>query len=326
MLSIRKDSLIPFYKEQNGFCYISHLPSELLVTIYQLLGRSDLVQFAEKSAWEYARLEGKSRLLLARATYYQNLEKQFRLDACITALFYRHASALDRRVYFPLMRSEILVHLVISHLQSIALRSEKTIETPMDMFHVDTFALANRIVKTDTEIMGIRLKNTDRINISRMNVSFQDNAISYIILSEKAFWNPNLRIEADFSDIHLRHLPEKVCRFTSIEVLNLSRNQLCSLPSGISQLQLLTRLDISFNCLIQLPSEIGTLEYLEILNLSFNQLEELPETFGQLTNLTSLNIRNNKLTRLPDVTGLTKLISFNFCNNPLWAKLSIFLD
>ena len=78
-------------------------------------------------------------------------------------------------------------------------------------------------------------------------------------------------------------------------LLDLSGNQLTSLPAEIGKLTNMTRLDLNGNQLTSLPAEIGVLTKLWQLDLSGNQLTSLPAEIGELTNLKELNLRGNHL-------------------------------
>ncbi|MFM5896156.1 MAG: leucine-rich repeat domain-containing protein, partial [Dolichospermum sp.] len=60
-----------------------------------------------------------------------------------------------------------------------------------------------------------------------------------------------------------------------------------------------TELDLSNNQISSLPREIGQLTNLQSLNIYNNQISSLPPEIGQLTNLQSLNIYNNQISSFP---------------------------
>ncbi len=86
---------------------------------------------------------------------------------------------------------------------------------------------------------------------------------------------------------------------TDIENLNISYNQLTTLPETIGNFVNLKELNLGCNQLTILPESIGNLVNLKELNLSYNQLTILPESIGRLVNLRYLNLHNNLLTILP---------------------------
>ncbi len=99
--------------------------------------------------------------------------------------------------------------------------------------------------------------------------------------------------------------------------LDLSNNQLSTLPPEISQLSNLTWLDLSNNQLSSLPPEFGQLSNLTWLDFSNNQLSSLPPEFGQLSKLRELSLSNNRLSSLPpEISQLSKLTWLFLNNNP----------
>ncbi len=93
----------------------------------------------------------------------------------------------------------------------------------------------------------------------------------------------------------------------TVRMLDLSNNQLTTLPESITKLPSLKRLFLSNNQLITLPESIGDLQSLEILGLGINQLTTLPESIGKLQSLKKLFLGNNHFTTLPE--SITKLQS-----------------
>ncbi|XP_023795471.1 leucine-rich repeat and calponin homology domain-containing protein 1 isoform X1 [Cyanistes caeruleus] len=99
--------------------------------------------------------------------------------------------------------------------------------------------------------------------------------------------------------------------------LNLSRNQLSSLPACLCGLPLKV-LIASNNKLGSLPEEIGQLKQLMELDVSCNEITALPQQIGQLKSLRELNVRRNYLEVLPQELVQLPLVKFDFsCNKVL---------
>ena len=81
--------------------------------------------------------------------------------------------------------------------------------------------------------------------------------------------------------------------------LNLTCNQLTTLPATIGQLARLRRLKLGLNRLANLPDSIGALAELEFLDLSDNYLKALPASFRELRGLKALFLHGNDALDLP---------------------------
>ena len=105
--------------------------------------------------------------------------------------------------------------------------------------------------------------------------------------------------------------------------LNLSYNQLQTLPDSIGELSRLQKLNLNYNRLTSIPKQIGKLKSLEILNLGYDEnlnmseddnycncLTSLPSEIGDLESLNILYVTDNKLTSLPDQIGKLKKLEF----------------
>ncbi|KAM9001729.1 leucine-rich repeat and calponin homology domain-containing protein 4 isoform 1-T2 [Sarcophilus harrisii] len=113
----------------------------------------------------------------------------------------------------------------------------------------------------------------------------------------------------------LRCLNPALGNLTALTYLNLSRNQLLSLPPYICQLPLRV-LIVSNNKLGSLPPDIGALGSLRQLDVSSNELHSLPLQLGKLHSLRDLNVRRNQLSTLPDELGDLPLVRLDFsCNH-----------
>ncbi|XP_032352034.1 leucine-rich repeat and calponin homology domain-containing protein 1 isoform X3 [Camelus ferus] len=147
-------------------------------------------------------------------------------------------------------------------------------------------------------------------------------------------------VQADLSKNRLVEVPMELCHFVSLEILNLYHNCIRVIPEAIINLQMLTYLNLSRNqlsslpaCLCglplkvliasnnklgSLPEEIGQLKQLMELDVSCNEITALPQQIGQLKSLRELNVRRNYLKVLPQELVDLPLVKFDFsCNKVL---------
>ncbi|KAK9816677.1 hypothetical protein WJX72_003581 [[Myrmecia] bisecta] len=93
-----------------------------------------------------------------------------------------------------------------------------------------------------------------------------------------------------------------------LQTLDLSTNQLTTLPDDLDRLPHVTKLTLSLNKLTELPGSLGGMEGLEELKLGDNQMTTLPAGMGQLSALTALSVERNCLTEVPSsITHMTNL-------------------
>ncbi|KFW81471.1 Leucine-rich repeat and calponin homology domain-containing protein 3, partial [Manacus vitellinus] len=112
----------------------------------------------------------------------------------------------------------------------------------------------------------------------------------------------------------IRYIPEAVLNLQSLTFLNISRNQLSTLPVHLCSLPLKV-LIASNNKLVSIPEEIGQLRQLTELDVSCNEIQTIPPQIGHLESLRDLNVRRNNLVRLPEELAELPLIRLDFsCN------------
>ncbi|XP_031640804.1 protein lap1 isoform X2 [Contarinia nasturtii] len=103
----------------------------------------------------------------------------------------------------------------------------------------------------------------------------------------------------DLSDNDLSSIPTALSSLTNLGKINLARNSLNHLTDSIVACKSLTHLDLSLNSLEKLPDAITSLFALQELYLNDTILEYLPANFGRLTSLRILELRDNNLITLP---------------------------
>lgn len=121
-------------------------------------------------------------------------------------------------------------------------------------------------------------------------------------------------------DHKISHIPEQLALFKHLIVLRLNGNGLTKVhfPEALGMISpdTLQLLDLSNNELTHLPDSLGNLSTLRKLNLSMNHLRDLPSSLTQLNNLGLLSIVSNyNLFQLPALlTNLPALHRFEISN------------
>lgn len=120
----------------------------------------------------------------------------------------------------------------------------------------------------------------------------------------------------DLSDNEIGTMPPAVSSLTNLHHLNINRNSLTSIPETMKALKYLMFLDLSVNPLEKLPDAITNLTALQELYLNDTYLEYLPGNFGRLSNLRILELRDNYLMILPkSLSRSTELLRLDIGQN-----------
>ncbi|KAH9640063.1 hypothetical protein HF086_015994 [Spodoptera exigua] len=119
---------------------------------------------------------------------------------------------------------------------------------------------------------------------------------------------------------NLDHLPcvgLENCK--DVEIMNLTNTQLFHIYPSIDIYTNLKELNLSQNNLNSLPNEFCKLVKLETFVMSYNRLLYLPDNMCELTNLVTLQLDNNKLCMLPEnLLELPNLRILDLYNNNLY--------
>lgn len=141
-------------------------------------------------------------------------------------------------------------------------------------------------------------------------------------MQERQEWDEiSINIESiNLQDKSLRQLPERILELKSLVSLDISNNQLTSLPN-LTSLTCLIKFDVSHNRISSFPLVTCRLKF---LNISNNKIPYLPINFNNLTNLEELYIQRNDFNLFPtNIKFLLKLkkISLEWFNytNPIMS-------
>eukprot|EP00756_Hemistasia_phaeocysticola_P030930 Hpha_TRINITY_DN16320_c1_g1::TRINITY_DN16320_c1_g1_i1::g.59922::m.59922 len=150
--------------------------------------------------------------------------------------------------------------------------------------------------------------------------------------------------EVDMLELHalgLTEVPKSLFDLGSRLVsLDISDNELSTLPAAVAKLPFLTYLSLKSNQLTSLPSEIGELSELSDIYLDHNMIESLPPTFRKLQKLRVLGLDWNDLSEFPEqVLEIQSLEILYMVENPgvtqlpprekmegAWKELEIQID
>jgi Leucine-rich repeat (LRR) protein len=117
-------------------------------------------------------------------------------------------------------------------------------------------------------------------------------------------------------DRGLLELCNDIGMYRNLFALDVSSNQLASLPDSIGNLTKLRRMALGKNNLTSLPDTIGNLHELQWFDATYNQLSCLPSTLPACTNLCSIGISECNFRDFPDVlTSMPQICKLGCYNN-----------
>jgi len=151
-------------------------------------------------------------------------------------------------------------------------------------------------------------------NMKKLTVNFITGILP------KEFGNLKKLEYLDLSLNDIKTIPNVFSKFNKLQYLDLSSNEITEIPSSFKYLKNLKKLDMRFNSLTKLPDFIGELKSLEYIDFYYNKIENLPSSLGNLVNLEHLDLSVNKIDdEIPEsMNSLTKLKYVSFREN---AKL-----
>jgi len=208
--------------------------------------------------------------------------------------------------------------------KSLNLSWKKLTEIPEEVYqltHLEDLYLRNNGIKVIPEKL-YNLPQLHRLDI-RWNPIQQLADINGLILDYDIFLAQRVHLTpAHIIGLRLKPISNKIIEdlisLPQLTLLDLTWNQLNTLPDEIAKLSQLTSLDLRYNQLNILPESIMNLTQLLFLDLRYNRLNTLPDALLQLSQLTSLSLGYNQLSILPkSLSNLSQLTSLDLGYNQL---------
>ncbi|ETV92615.1 hypothetical protein H310_13069 [Aphanomyces invadans] len=149
--------------------------------------------------------------------------------------------------------------------------------------------------------------------------TFPDEALRLMdfLQPDEKGWECVDLIKVDLSHNEIASIPADIQGLSGLLSFKICQNKLVEVPLELFSLTSLVYLDLSNNCLRgPFPDPLGRLNNLKELVLSGNKLTTLPPSMGDLTKLEVLRLEDNSLTGFPDsFGGLQKLQTLTAQNN-----------
>ncbi|ELA41326.1 uncharacterized protein VICG_01566, partial [Vittaforma corneae ATCC 50505] len=150
--------------------------------------------------------------------------------------------------------------------------------------------------------------DTTEISICRQGIRYIDSNIKRLVKLEKLELSLN----------NLKTLPPEIGELKNLQHLDLYGNRLRTLPYEVEELKNLQHLDLYGNRLRTLPYEVEELKNLQHLDLGHNKFESFPTVIRKLKNLERLDLNDNKFGLFPiEIAELKKLQRLELRGNKL---------
>ena len=170
---------------------------------------------------------------------------------------------------------------------------------------------------TNIESALKRAKASGVLNISGrgLEVFPEDIWIFSDLRITENWWESYELTKLDLSNNQISSIPTNISTQEQIQHINLNSNNLERIPGEVFSL-MLKFFDASNNKLVKLPDMLGSWTSIVELHLSGNKLIELPESFGGLDNLEVFYANSNQISSLPkSFSWLSRLKKLDLSDN-----------
>ena len=174
--------------------------------------------------------------------------------------------------------------------------------------------------------MGLSLSTSETIQLVQSAVEkAKEETQLAIAKAEQLAQVVDRSVTVDLRSQSLGSLPDEAVEsfIPEVERINLSQNQISSLPLSFSQCSAITYLNLRSNLFTKFPKPLLNLNKLQVLDLSRNRIEALPNEIQAMRSLRFLSVMHNCLESLPLELGyLESLRLLKTAGNPLNETLN----
>lgn len=208
---------------------------------------------------------------------------------------------------------------MLNYLKILNVSANRLAAVPSVLYNLGQLEVLNLSQNLITEIpseMAIRLR---RLKTLRMSANRIER-----IEADLALWEEmeHLQLGSVFGGNLLTHIPDQIADMQRLQELDLSHNQLRSLPCNM-RLERLEHLNVSDNQLDTLPASIAQCQRMRTLNVSKNHLTTLPADLVQLRFLEFFDLSENLLCIMPaDILQHMRSTTLLITGNPLIHDIS----
>ena len=174
---------------------------------------------------------------------------------------------------------------------------------------------------------GFSISTSDTVDLVRAAVEKAKEETRGILAHEEQMAQAaDKSVNVDLRGQGLATIPDEAVELfrPEVERINLSHNQLSTLPSSLAECTTITYLNLRGNLFTKFPRALLNLNKLQVLDVSRNRIEVLPDEIRAMKSLRFLSVMDNNLETLPLSLGhLESLRLLKTAGNPLSEALSV---
>ncbi len=220
---------------------------------------------------------------------------------------------------------------ILVHIDTLLLSYNEFVNFPVVVCNYDSLRVLeislNKLTQIPPEIGQLKLLQTLKLNSNKIKsipseikelkqlreLDISNNPLKMLI--SEIYSLSNL-ISLNASNDSLSQISPSI-KNLKLQKLNLSYNQLDSIPADLVNISTLNNIDFSHNKIKSLAFGFSSFFALEVLNLSYNQITQFPGGLTGATFLKELQVQNNQISNCENLSASIMLSRLNLENNRL---------